>query len=96
MPTIVNSIDIQPKIKAKPGDIKLWYLCMRYLGSKNLKTLKNLNSRMDFNKTTLSKLCRDCRKGDRTCQPSRGLMLQVTKFLSQVYSNLEGSFLQTR
>ena len=65
-PTIANSANIQPKKEAKPGDIELWHSYIRYLGYRNLKMLKNFCSRMDFNKTTLSKLCGDCQKGNQT------------------------------
>ena len=73
-PTIANLADIQSKKDAKLGDIELWHLRMGHLSYKNLIMLKNLNSRMDVNKTTLSKLCGDCQKRDQTCQPSRSLM----------------------
>ncbi len=65
-PTIANSADIQPKREVKPRDIKLWYSRIGHLGYRNLKTLKNLSSRMDFNETTSSELYGDYRKGDQT------------------------------
>ena len=69
---------------------------MGHLGYKSLKTLKNFSSKMDFNETTLSKLYRDCRKEDQIHQPSKSPMSPVTKFLGQVYSNLEGLFPRTK
>lgn len=60
LPATTNSADTKSKKEAKPRDIKLWHLCMRYLGYKSLITLKNLSIGIHFKEPASSKLCGDC------------------------------------
>lgn len=94
LPVIINSANI--KKAAKQTNIELWHLCMGYLGYRCLKTLKNLGSGIDFKDIALKKLCRNCQKGNQTCQSLKILMSQSIEFLGQVYSNLDGLLPQIR
>lgn len=93
-PAIVNLADIKKAVK--PMNIELWYLCMGYLGYRNLKTLKNLSNGMDFKDTAPKKLCKNCEKSNQTCQLSKIPISQSTEFLNRVHSDLDRSFLQTK
>ena len=94
LPAIANLADT--KRETKLAEIELWHSCMGHLGYRSLKNLKNLNSGMDSKDTASKKLCRDCQKGNQTCQLSKIPMSQSTKFLDWVYSDLEGPFPRIR
>lgn len=69
LPTIANLADTKKEIKL--ADIKLWYLYIGHLSYKNLRTLKDLSSEIDFKKTALKQLYKDYQKSNQTCQPSK-------------------------
>ena len=95
-PVFINSADTKPKETARPENIELWHLRMGHLGYKSLIALKNLSSGIDFKATTLSKLCKNCQKGNKTCQPSKSSMFRSTEFLGCVHSDLKGPFPRMR
>lgn len=61
---IANSVDTKKEIKL--ANIEFWYLHIRHLGYRNLKTLKNLSSRIDFKETAPKQLCKNCHKVNQT------------------------------
>ena len=69
---------------------------MEYLGFRSLTILRNLRSGIEFYGTIPAELFEDCRKGDQTCQSSKGHTSQVDGFFGRVNSDLEGSFPGTR
>ena len=65
---------------------------MGHLGYRSLKTLRVLSNGMDFKETASKELCKNCQKGNQTCQPSKIAISQFTKFLGWVNNDLEVQF----